>query len=53
MRVLLAEDGLDNREILTAYLRGAGATVETVEDGQCAVTAALAAAGRPAVRRRS
>ena len=49
VRVLLAEDGLDNREILTAYVRGAGATVETMEDGQCAVTAALAAvtAGRP------
>ena len=49
VRVLLAEDGLDNREILTAYLRGAGAAVETVEDGRCAVTAALAAvtAGRP------
>ncbi len=49
VRVLLAEDGLDNREILSAYVRGAGAAVETQEDGQCAVTAALAAgtAGRP------
>jgi PAS domain S-box-containing protein len=49
VRVLLAEDGLDNREILTAYLSGAGATVETVEDGQCAVAAARAAvsAGQP------
>ncbi len=49
VRVLLAEDGVDNREILTAYLRGSGASVETMEDGQCAVTAALAAvtAGRP------
>ncbi len=47
--VLLAEDGIDNREILTAYVRGAGASVETQEDGACAVTAALAAAqaGRP------
>ena len=48
-RVLLAEDGLDNREILTAYLRAAGATVEWAEDGRSAVAAALAApdAGRP------
>jgi PAS domain S-box-containing protein len=47
--VLLAEDGLDNREILTAYVRGAGASVESQVDGACAVTAALAAvqAGRP------
>jgi PAS domain S-box-containing protein len=44
VRVLLAEDGVDNREILTAYLCGAGATVDTVEDGQRAVDAALAAA---------
>ena len=43
VRVLLAEDGEDNREILTAYLLGAGATVETADDGQCAVTAILAA----------
>ena len=43
VRVLLAEDGLDNREILSAYIRGAGAQLETMEDGQCAVTAALAA----------
>ncbi len=49
LTVLLAEDGLDNREILTAYLRGAGAAVRTVEDGRAAVTAATAAAaaGRP------
>lgn len=39
--VLLAEDGIDNREILTAYLRGAGALVETVENGQDAVRVAL------------
>jgi CheY-like chemotaxis protein/HPt (histidine-containing phosphotransfer) domain-containing protein len=42
-RILLAEDGLDNREILTAYLRGAGANVETVEDGRQAVQQVLAA----------
>jgi signal transduction histidine kinase/DNA-binding response OmpR family regulator len=42
-RILLAEDGLDNREILTAYLRGAGAVVETVEDGRQAVKQVLAA----------
>ena len=47
--VLLAEDGVDNREILTAYLRGAGADVQTVEDGRRAVDVASAAAdaGRP------
>jgi PAS domain S-box-containing protein len=47
--VLLAEDGLDNREILTAYLLGAGAIVKSVEDGRQAVVAAQAAsaAGHP------
>ena len=49
VRVLLAEDGIDNREILTAYLRGAGADVDTVEDGRRAVDAASTAAeaGQP------
>jgi signal transduction histidine kinase/CheY-like chemotaxis protein/HPt (histidine-containing phosphotransfer) domain-containing protein len=49
VRVLLAEDGEDNREILTAFLRAAGAEVSVADDGRCAVTAALAArdAGRP------
>ena len=49
LTLLLAEDGLDNREILTAYLSGAGATVRTVENGRDAVTTATeaAAAGRP------
>ncbi len=47
--VLLAEDGSDNREILSAYLRYAGAAVETVENGRDAVTKAIAAtnAGQP------
>ena len=40
-RILLVEDGLDNREILTAYLRGAGAIVENVEDGRQAVNRVL------------
>jgi CheY-like chemotaxis protein len=39
VRILLAEDGLDNRIILSAYLRGAGATVKMVEDGGAAVEA--------------
>jgi PAS domain S-box-containing protein len=39
VRILLAEDGFDNRIILSAYLRGAGATVEMVEDGGAAVEA--------------
>ena len=48
-RVLLAEDGEDNREILTAFLRSAGADVAVAEDGRQAVAAVLAAesAGRP------
>jgi len=39
IEILLAEDGLDNRIILSAYLRSAGATVEMVEDGGAAVDA--------------
>jgi CheY-like chemotaxis protein len=39
VRILLAEDGLDNQIILSAFLRGAGATVEMVEDGGAAVEA--------------
>ena len=43
IRVLLAEDGIDNREILTAYLKAAGAHVRSVENGREAVNAALSA----------
>ncbi|MCE5268564.1 MAG: response regulator [Planctomycetaceae bacterium] len=41
-RVLLAEDGFDNRELIQMVLRAAGATIETVENGQEAVTRAEA-----------
>ena len=48
-RVLLAEDGIDNREILAAYLKFAGARVELAENGREAVTEAFSAvdAGDP------
>ena len=42
-RVLLAEDGRDNRLLITHLLERLGATVCAVEDGQQAVDAALAA----------
>jgi PAS domain S-box-containing protein len=41
VRILLAEDGVDNREILTAYLCGAGAIVESAENGREAVEKAV------------
>jgi CheY-like chemotaxis protein/anti-sigma regulatory factor (Ser/Thr protein kinase) len=44
-RVLLAEDGRDNRLLITHLLQRLGATVCAVEDGQHAVDAALAARG--------
>ncbi|MGC4033130.1 MAG: response regulator [Tepidisphaeraceae bacterium] len=43
INILLAEDGIDNREILSAYIRGAGGTVQCVENGKEAVKAARAA----------
>ena len=48
-RILLAEDGSDNRQLLSYYLVGAGADVTTAENGRIAVEKALAAtqAGQP------
>ena len=44
IRVLLAEDSLDNRELIQTVLRIAGAEVETAENGREAVEKAEAAA---------
>ncbi len=48
-RVLLAEDGEDNRRLLSLFLRKAGITVEWAENGRIAVDKALeaVAAGEP------
>ncbi len=48
-RVLLAEDGPDNRRLISYVLEQAGARVSTVGDGEAAVREALAAraAGEP------
>ncbi len=44
-RVLLAEDGPDNQRLISLYLRKAGATVTAVDNGEAAVTMALAEEG--------
>ncbi|MEM8873638.1 MAG: ATP-binding protein [Planctomycetota bacterium] len=41
VRILLAEDGLDNQRIINAFLTSAGAAVTIVENGQLAVDAVL------------
>ncbi|MBW8885026.1 MAG: response regulator [Planctomycetia bacterium] len=48
-RVLLADDGPDNRRLLEHFLRQAGADVTIVDNGQAAMEVALAAEreGRP------
>ncbi len=49
IRVLLAEDGIDNQRLITTYLEKAGANVRVVGDGLLAVETAMAAqrAGQP------
>jgi signal transduction histidine kinase/CheY-like chemotaxis protein/HPt (histidine-containing phosphotransfer) domain-containing protein len=42
VRVLVAEDGADNRRLILAVLRRAGARVVVVEDGRAAVEKAMA-----------
>jgi len=43
IRVLLAEDGIDNQRLITHYLRKAGARITVVDNGRDAVAAALQA----------
>jgi PAS domain S-box-containing protein len=42
LRILLAEDGFDNRELISTVLRKVGAVVETAENGRIAVAKAEA-----------
>ncbi|MEX0745918.1 MAG: CHASE3 domain-containing protein [Phycisphaeraceae bacterium] len=44
-RILLVDDGLDNRQLLSVYLRQAGAEVALAENGQTGAEKALAALG--------
>ena len=49
LRVLLAEDGVDNQRLITFYLRHAGIEFDVAENGRVAVDRVVAAhaAGRP------
>ncbi|MEO0649566.1 MAG: ATP-binding protein [Planctomycetota bacterium] len=47
LRVLLADDGRDNRRLISLVLRRAGCTVEAVGDGHSAVDAVRRAAAGP------
>ena len=46
MQVLLVEDGIDNRRLLTHYLTRAGAAVDFATNGQEALTVLLANGNR-------